>query len=518
MKTLDDNNKNWQKLDIVLRKRQKSTVIWITCDNYPYRQALIKEFINRFNEFEHIKLSLAEFGEKSFIDFFKENLPAQAFDGGKYVVHLTDIETVLLPHLKAEKSKEHFLVMLNFEREILFSFPFFIVFWSTTYAQIAVQQLATDFWDWLTYKFHFTAPEQISQKPELQQIEYKEFIPEEEKGRIYDRIQHNLYALKTIEKERISDRLTLFKSIISDYLKLNEPEKAKLVFEEAIKLKNIPPEQQAELYLLGAEILNELGDYDKAIHLATKTINLYEQNLGKKYSNMAKAYDTIAISYKIIGDLDKALEYEKKALKLKSYLNEYEVANLYNNISSIYWQKGELNKALEFALKSLEKFKKIFPKDYPEIATLYNNIGTIYWQKNETDKAIEFLLKANDLFFKTIGEKNLDLATTYNNIAILYYERGEFDKAIEFANKALNIKEQILNKNNPSIATSYNNIARIYYTKGEKEKAWNYISKALKIWKKSLPPTHPQLKKAEAFYEQLTKELGKENNQPEKDK
>ncbi len=150
----------WKQISFVLKNRQKSATLWISCDNYSFRQELLNEFFIKFPSFSHKQLSLKNFNENNLDSFFNNQLPSKIFNqkDNKWIIHLTDIESQIFPHLNKEGKKGHFMEVLNFEREIIFNkFHFIVVFWSETHTQIQVQNLAADFWDWLTYKFNFIA-------------------------------------------------------------------------------------------------------------------------------------------------------------------------------------------------------------------------------------------------------------------------------------------------------------------------------------------------------------------------
>ncbi len=278
---VERNNKNWKQLSIVVEKRQKPALLWISCDDFYYRQALLDEFIRRFSKFKHIKLSLKDFKEKSFRDFFKNHISNDVFQQKKsnYIIHLTDIETKVYPHLNPKNKANHFTQILNFEREILFNeFPFFIVFWSDTHSQILIQRFAPDFWDWVTYKFEFIAPQDFMPENKKNQQTYSDSkIILENENYVYNRINGNLKKLFDIDEGRIEDRITLYKSIISDYYKLNEFSKAEEVLEEALKIKNIGKQDLADIKTLAGNVYSAMKKLEPAQNFYEKALQIYRK-------------------------------------------------------------------------------------------------------------------------------------------------------------------------------------------------------------------------------------------------
>jgi tetratricopeptide (TPR) repeat protein len=79
-----------------------------------------------------------------------------------------------------------------------------------------------------------------------------------------------------------------------------------------------------------------------------KSLNL-AKNLGnRKYE--ATALNNMALIFYDKGELDKALEYYKESLRLKT--DEKGKATTYNNIALIYEDKRDYEKAIEYYKKS----------------------------------------------------------------------------------------------------------------------------------------------------------------------
>ncbi|MGN0593211.1 MAG: DUF2225 domain-containing protein [Ruminococcus sp.] len=238
----------------------------------------------------------------------------------------------------------------------------------------------------------------------------------------------------------------------------------------------------------------EKGDLDKALEFYNKALKIWENGPGKEHPNTAASYNNIGSVYDDKGDLDKAVGFYNKALEINEKVlgkEHPDTAISYNNIGSVYDDKGDLDKALEFYNKALKIREKVLGTENLHTASSYNNIGLVYYKMGDLEKALEFYNKALVICEKVLGKEHPDTATSYNNIGSVYDIMGEFDKALEFYNKALKIREKVLGKEHPSTATSYNNIGSVYYEKGDLEKALEFYNKALEIHEKVLGTEHP---------------------------
>ena len=254
-----------------------------------------------------------------------------------------------------------------------------------------------------------------------------------------------------------------------------------------LKLENIEiDEQKLNLLFQITTIFRDMGEFEKALEYQKKSLKLNEEILGENHPDLEISYNNISTIYKSLGDLKKALEYQEKSLKLteeKSGEKDSDLARIYNNISTIYKDMRELQKALGYQEKALKLIEGLSDKKHPDLAQSYNNISIIYQDIGDLQKALEYQKKALILNEEILGEKHPNLATNYNNISAIYQNMGELKKALEYQEKSLQLRKEILGDNHPDLATSYNNISIIYKDLRECLKAKEYMQKAIDILK-----------------------------------
>ncbi len=184
------------------------------------------------------------------------------------------------------------------------------------------------------------------------------------------------------------------------------------------------------------------------------------------------------------------------------------IANLANNVSLLYKDMGRLEKALEFQLKAMDIYEKALDGNHPLVATSYNNVSLIYKDMGQLEKALEFQLKALDIREKVLAKNHPDLATSYNNVSSIYYTMRQLEKALEFQLKALDIREKVLAKNHPYLAQSYYNISLAYRDMEDIAAALPYAQKDVDIWQALFPGGHPHLNIALKNLAALKAQLG----------
>ncbi len=159
-------------------------------------------------------------------------------------------------------------------------------------------------------------------------------------------------------------------------------------------LKEDPTEEQkTAIYNLIGLSLTTLGDLDVAENNFKKILDLTEEP-----RPIGVAYGNLGIVYRIRGDLDKALKYYEKALKIDQELGRKEgLASAYVNIGVVYKIKGDLDKALKYYEKALKIEHELGRKE--GLANAYGNIGLIYSVKGDLTKAIDYFEKSLSLAF-----------------------------------------------------------------------------------------------------------------------
>lgn len=115
---------------------------------------------------------------------------------------------------------------------------------------------------------------------------------------------------------------------------------------------------RAELDTTNVEWQNETGvfihdymaDYDKAMMLYQRALNITKTEYGEKHPDVAISLNNIGLVYSDRGDYGKALEYHDEALKIRTGLfgqNHPDVATSLSLIGLVYYNRGDYGKALE---------------------------------------------------------------------------------------------------------------------------------------------------------------------------
>lgn len=220
----------------------------------------------------------------------------------------------------------------------------------------------------------------------------------------------------------------------------------------------------ANVYNNSAGIYIHLGNYEKALSNALKSLHIKEKILANDDINLATAYSIVSQAYQSLGNYSKALEHQLKDIAISEKIFPIEHLNLvipYNNIAITYQNIGDYNKSLEFALKSNFIFEKLSLDEHPDLAVTYTIFVNIYIQLGNYDKALKYQLKAITICEKTFFNDHSYLVTSYYNVSICYAHLQKWELALENAKKVIEIWIKALSNRHSYTKSAINNMSNI---------------------------------------------------------
>ena len=325
----------------------------------------------------------------------------------------------------------------------------------------------------------------------LQAMEVQKQIREKE----YDGLKEEAKSQRDEHNRRL---ITFQLNLAGLYLSLRELDTAVKYYQESLKLayQSYDPEG-----LEVANILNEMGNayrrfkkktenewalgfYEESIRIYKKQGELKTSKLKKKYAELLQ---NLCKMYKELKKYAEAKDLIEESLKL--YIQIYgvfhkEVALSYDVLASVYRKLNDLNKALEYQLKAIELLENSGQKIKEKNTKKHNSVllevpgpclvksfsastspvnspkklagKTKKWSFFET--AQDFLSNSVNNEVNTTPKTNntpnynfsAALIGVLNNLGIIYRDRKEIEKSRESFQKALNLLK--LNKNNEDVA------------------------------------------------------------------
>ena len=127
---------------------------------------------------------------------------------------------------------------------------------------------------------------------------------------------------------------------------------------------------------------------------------MWEKQATPPYEDIAKAYNRLANVYRKDSRYTSALDNFRLAenrMDVNGIDNPSLKADIFNNIGIVYINLDDLDKAMEYYKKACRIREEANPQDKRQLAYSYHNIGTVYQRKRMFEEAVEYHTKALDL-------------------------------------------------------------------------------------------------------------------------
>lgn len=235
-----------------------------------------------------------------------------------------------------------------------------------------------------------------------------------------------------------------------------------------------------KVYLLN-EIANvlKISDIDKALYFNKKALKL---------ANQIKSPDACGVTNELMGELfdlknniQPSINYYLISAKIYEGRDQPDkLSSIYGKLGMLYYRNNyDMEQALDYFRKSLDF--AILGNNKELIGEAYNRIGSIFFDQANLVEAYQYFVKALDIF--QLNDNQAGIAKAFNNLGEIHRLQNENRKAIEYYEKSLTINKGL---NLPDrVATNYQNIGLIYGKQGEVQKSFDYFEKSLEIYNRT---------------------------------
>ncbi len=235
-----------------------------------------------------------------------------------------------------------------------------------------------------------------------------------------------------------------------------------------------------KVYLFN-QIANELKatDIDKALYFNKKALKL---------ANQIKSPDACGATNELMGELfdlknniQPSINYYLIGAKIYEGRNQpKKLSSIYGKLGMLYYRNNyDMQQTLEYFKKSLDFAIQSHDKEL--IGEAYNRIGSIFYDQGNLEEAYQYFVKAYDIF--NLIDNKAGIAKALNNLGEIHRLKNEYEKALEYYQRSLTINEEMNYLD--WVATNYQNMARIFSKQGQTEKSFSYFDKSLAIYKQT---------------------------------
>ena len=190
----------------------------------------------------------------------------------------------------------------------------------------------------------------------------------------------------------------------------------------------------------------------------------------------AVALGYVANCHRKLENLDKALEFAQRALRMKEELGDRgEIGNTQNQLGLIYWELADYPAAVQHLEQAIEIASSVNDKELEGAAL--NNLGLVFDERGDYRQSLQQYQRALELNRASHFERGE--GDTLGNIGGIYLLLGKFREALPYYRQALEISERLGLK--PASSDDLGNIALCLAGIGDVDGAQATFDRALQI-------------------------------------
>ncbi|MGN6264975.1 MAG: ATP-binding protein [Ginsengibacter sp.] len=212
------------------------------------------------------------------------------------------------------------------------------------------------------------------------------------------------------------------------------------------------------------------GNYDKAIEMGLKSLNLYKTLEDIKM--IASLYNELTVFYRDAGDYRTALNYGFLSKNLIDSLDFYTSSV---QIGSVYLFLNQVDSA-SFYFQKLYEFEKKEGR-YALAGYPLNLLGDVEAKRKKYAEALNYYRVGISIAFN--NNNNVDIVFLYNAIAGLYHETGNIDSSIYYAKEVLS--KSRFTSFQRGVFNAFSILAEDYKLKNKKDSVIKYLELSIAL-------------------------------------
>lgn len=234
----------------------------------------------------------------------------------------------------------------------------------------------------------------------------------------------------------------------------------------------LSPREEMEAYY---RLCNYTVAPDEQLQHAEYLLELAEDANSQEYR--IKAYAQIGISHRLMGNLERALEYLFKGAGIAADKPQFNLllAETYGEISTCYTLNKDSENALFYGSKSIGLLRGTGKRKTLALSLL--NVGYDYYLIGNYDSAMAYYNESEPLF--ETYKMDIGIAYIVGNRALVYWKQGDNEKAKNDLFQAIEMLEPLGDKY--GMADYYNQLGKIFQQEGNDDEAIRYTTVAFKL-------------------------------------
>ncbi|MCH2107260.1 MAG: serine/threonine-protein kinase, partial [Planctomycetes bacterium] len=218
------------------------------------------------------------------------------------------------------------------------------------------------------------------------------------------------------------------------------------------------------------------------------------QGLGHQPLVRAQLLQTVANTRRNLGLLERALEPQREALKIrrKQLGNDhaYTLASIHN-LALLLCDQGMLNEAEPLTREAVEGYRRTLGEDHPYTLTSTNNLGLLLHDQGKYEEAEEMTWYALERSRSALGDDASITWALIRSLGTLLHAQNKLGDAEPVLAQTLTYDREKLGDENRLTLGSITNLSSVLHAQGKFKEAEPLCREALAGYRKALGDEHP---------------------------
>ncbi len=312
-------------------------------------------------------------------------------------------------------------------------------------------------------------------------------------GDVYQKLgrldQADTLLVSALDRRRDVDNLNGLALLRTDQAKHEEAEK---LARESLTLARATQVNVAKAATTLGHVLEEKGDYDKAIPVLEEAIRLLSAP-GQPPLDLAAAELYLGNVHFYKGEYPQSQTLNQRALDI--YRNNLGpshpiVAEVLINLGAIQQDTGHYKEAEALHRQALGIIESYYGASHPKTASTLTLIGRALVLQSRLDEAVSLLTRALTIRERVYGPDHTQVASTVNELGTNALSRGDLPAAEAHFERMIAIYEKAYNGKHYLIGIARSNLGSVYMRREQWDRAEPLFRQSLDIYAKTLPPGH----------------------------
>jgi serine/threonine-protein kinase len=255
------------------------------------------------------------------------------------------------------------------------------------------------------------------------------------------------------------------------------------------------PEIMAEMAVVIAEVYRKLGDYDAAVPLLQRAVDLHSVLEGPgspptasalgRLGGVERQRSNVALADSLLGSALAALEAAPA-----EYRSDH--ATLLDELGLLRELQGDLEAADSLLQAALALKRSSGDLGGAEAVSL-TNLGMLARARGDLEAARRYHGQALAINEAALGPDHRRSLANRMNLALVLHSAGEMDEAERLYRTVLEVEDRIYAGHHPALARTLNSLASLLRSRGRYQEAESLYVRALAVSRELLGPDHRQI-------------------------